>query len=443
MKPSVLCLRCLIGLAALGLFVGIARLFNYGFLVTPLTGFWTLGAAALLLLVAIDRILGVKHSALTCVRECPLSLALGVNQTLVFKITNEGQTPLSLLVSEMAPQELNIQGFPLTLELAPREIRAIRYAIRPEQRGDMAIDGTQIFVKSRLGFWHFQQHYPVVSRLKVFPNFMAVSHLALLMQGGKSQQLGIHVMQRRGQGTGFHQLRDFRDSDSWRQVDWNATAKVGKLISREFHDEKDQQVIFLLDCGRRMRAKDHALSHFDHALNALLLTAFVALRQGDAVGYHTFAGEKQGMKPAKGRTAMNTLINQLYGVQSSIATADFIQAAEVIVTARYRRSLIVLVTNVREDDEEDLIAAVRLLSRRHIVLMATLREAVLDEVVQRPIGNVDDALTYAATVEHLSSRARVISRLAAEGIVLSDCLPAELPVALVNQYLALKRSGRF
>ena len=57
-----------------------------------------------------------------------------------------------------------------------------------------------------------------------------------------------------------------------------------ELVSREYQDERDQRVIFLLDCSRRMRTKDGDLSHFDHSLNAMILLSHVALRGGDVHG---------------------------------------------------------------------------------------------------------------------------------------------------------------
>ena len=80
------------------------------------------------------------------------------------------------------------------------------------------------------------------------------------------------------EGMEFHQLRDYRQDDAPKQIDWKASARVGRLISRDYQDERDQQIVFLLDCSARMRARDGDLSHFDHTLNALLLLAYVALR---------------------------------------------------------------------------------------------------------------------------------------------------------------------
>ncbi|RYY73529.1 MAG: DUF58 domain-containing protein [Gammaproteobacteria bacterium] len=443
MKPSPRLIKIVAALFIASLLIGVTRFYMSESMKALIANVWMLSILVVLAIAFFDVVISRKQAVVSCRREHPKSLALGVNSAITLHIYNETQRPLSLIVSELVPQALNVTAFPATLNIPPQQSHSIKYRVHPDQRGDLQIEGTQIFVTSKFGLWELQHLLPTVSFLKVFPNFMAISNLALLLQGGNSKQLGIHLLQRRGQGTDFHQLRDYRESDSQRQVDWSATAKVGKLISREFQDERDQQVIFLLDCGRRMRSKDQELSHFDHALNALLLTAFIALRQGDSVGYHTFAGVERGMKPAKGHQTINTLINQLYTLESSLANSDYLEAANIIISKRYKRSLVVLVSNVREEDEEDLVIAVKLLSRHHLVLVATLREAVFEETLEQPIHNLMDALQYAGTVNHLNGRARIITRLAVEGVTLSDCLPSELPIALVNQYLALKRSGKF
>ena len=112
-----------------------------------------------------------------------------------------------------------------------------------------------------------------------------------------------------------------------RQIDWKATSRIRKLISREYQDQRDQQVFFLIDCGRRMTAKDGELSHFDHALNSVLLLAYVALRQGDAVGLMTFGGAPRYVAARKGAGMVNVVLNALYDLQPGMSSPDYANAA--------------------------------------------------------------------------------------------------------------------
>ena len=155
---------------------------------------------------------------------------------------------------------------------------------------------------------------------------------AALASGHRLPQLGIHHQRRRGEGSEFHQLRDYRPGDSLRQVDWKATARCRRLISRDYQDEQDQQVVCLLDCGRRMRSLDGRLSHFDHTLTALLLLAYVALRQGDAVGLLTFAGPERWVPPRKTRGTLDRLMAAVHDLEPGLEPTDYLAAAQAALS---------------------------------------------------------------------------------------------------------------
>ncbi len=106
-----------------------------------------------------------------------------------------------------------------------------------------------------------------------------------------------------------------------------------------------------------------------------------------------------------------------------------------------KRSLILVVTNSRDEDLDELLLAVRQLQQRHLVTVANLRETVLDETLRRPVGNFDDAATYAGTVAYLQHRSAAHKKLQASGILALDCLPRELASALANHYWEIKRTG--
>ena len=251
----------------------------------------------------------------------------------------------------------------------------------------------------------------------------------------------MQLRQRRGEGTDFHQLRDFRVGDSLRQIDWRATARFHKPISREYQEERDQQVVFLLDCGRRMRARDGELSHFDHALNALLISAFVALRQGDSVGLLSFAGTSRWVAPLKGRFQISRLLDQIYDLDSSSATSDFLEVAQQLMTRQTRRSLIVLISSLEPQDSDDLAQAARLLSRHHLVMVASMRQQVLTDTLASDVVSIDDALKYCGVSDHLQQQATMYAQLRSDNVIVADTAPAYMHATLINEYMALKRAG--
>ncbi|MDP2875248.1 MAG: DUF58 domain-containing protein, partial [Holophaga sp.] len=227
-----------------------------------------------------------------------------------------------------------------------------------------------------------------------------------------------------------------------------ASARSRKLISREYQDERDQQVLFLLDCGRRMRTLDELegaeMGHFDQALNALFLLGFVALKQGDAVGVATFAEDRpRTVAPHKGLASLERLFQNLFDVQPTAHASDYLAAAETFLKQFRKRSLVILLTNLRDEDDATLMPALQLLRGHHLVILANLREGVVDDLLAQPVQTFEGALDHAAALDYLAQRGALFQRILHGGTSILDVTPAKLPTALVNRYLELKASGVF
>jgi uncharacterized protein (DUF58 family) len=275
----------------------------------------------------------------------------------------------------------------------------------------------------------------------VYPDFSPLSRFALISAERAGRATGAHLRRRRGEGTDFHQLREFRVGDSLRQVDWKATARLRRPISREYQIERDQQIILLLDTGRCMLARDGELSHFDHTLNAVLVLSYIALRQGDAVGMLTSGAQPRWLPPQRGGGAITTLVNSLYDLQARSAPTDFTKMASTLLLRQRRRALVVLVSNLRDEDGDDLVAAASLLRQRHLVCIASLREKALDHALAEPPSDFDEALLAGGAAHYMADRQRCHGRLLQTGVTVMDVNCDDLPKALTETYLAIKRAG--
>lgn len=353
----------------------------------------------------------------------------------------DGYPPAFQLSSE------STSGLPQTLRLAARHQQEtggqrLVYQIKARQRGDFEFAFCDVLLHSPWSFWQRRSRIPVLSRVKVYPNFAELSVYLMLAQQQRLDQLGIHQFSRRGQGGDFHQLRDYRGGDALRQVDWKATSRYRRLISREYQEDRDQQLLLLLDCGRRMRHNGAGRGHLDDALDAMLLLAFSALRQGDAVGMMSFGAQQRWFAPRKGAATLNGLLNAVYDLQAEAVATDYMAMAQQVLQRQRRRSLIVLLTNTRDEDYRELLAAAQLMRRRHLVVIADLRETLLDETLRTPPSNIEGALKFYATDDYLAARRQAHLELGHQGVHMLDVLPQQLAAALVNEYQRLKRSGQ-
>jgi uncharacterized protein (DUF58 family) len=325
----------------------------------------------------------------------------------------------------------------------------LHWRVRATRRGPMQLDACHVAWASPIGLWWRRHGVVGADPVRVYPNFNLVLQYGQLAGDRRLSEMGIHQARRRGLGSDFQQLRDYREGDSLRQIDWHATARMYKLIARDYQEERDQRVIFLLDCSRRMRAMDAHLSHFDQCLNAMLLLAHVAIKQGDEVALQTVAspdGRERVLPAGRGRRQFGALLESIFDLEAGTGHPDFLGAAATLMEQQRRRSLVIVLSNLRDEDHEDLDPALKMLRQRHLVVLADLRESLSDDDAvarqQRP-RPFDQALLGAGRTLYHQQRRLATRQLRQHGVIHLDVEPGQLPGVLVSQYRQLKASGVF
>lgn len=401
---------------------------------------WKLGLATLAVGTGYDLLRLMRTQAPEFERRLSGSIPVGVWSEVELTLANPTSQGLILSVHDHHPTDFEFEGLPLSLLLTARRKLSLSYRIRPQRRGDGLFAGVDILLRSPLGLWRQKRFIERAQLVRVFPNFREVINYAKLALDNDLSQIGVRQWQRRGEGSDFEQLREYRVGDSLRSIDWKATSRYRKLISKEYQDERDQQLVFLLDCGRQMRHRNPSGAHLDHALNAMLLLSYVASRQGDGVGFLAFGGELRWQPPRKGEGLIRRLLERTYDLDSTLEASDYLLAARHLMPLQRRRALVIVLTNSREEDQAELSRAIALLSRRHLVVLVELRETALQQALEEPIDGLDKALRYQGVMDYLYTRAQGLEALRRQGVRLLDVLPDQLSVRLVNTYLDIKSS---
>ncbi len=433
MKPSGTSLILLAGLTLSAFFLPLYEAF---------TILWEIAAAIIAGGIFLDYCLGKKVPALELKRKVKHSLPVGVWSDVALEFKNSGKYSVALRVYDHHPEDCDTSELPLEINLQPGEGLKTFYKLYPRKKGDMTFNNLDLLILSPLQCWWKKISVEKKEAIKVFPNFSEIKKYTLLATDNRLSQIGIIKKQKRGEGNDFHQLRDYRSGDSFRQIDWNKTSRYLKLISKEYQDERDQQVLFLLDCGRRMRHRDSKESHFDQVLNAMLLLTYVAIRQDDAVGFMTFGGIVKWFPPKKNANTIKHILNQIYNLHPTSEAADYLSAAKNVASLQKKRSLVIILTNTRDEDHEDLTAAVTILRKKHLVILSDLREKILDDSLKNDVDSLDSAVLFNTVTAYHESRQKNHTNLNHQGILTLNVLPEKLPAALVNEYLKVKATGR-
>lgn len=402
---------------------------------------WQIAGGVLLLAMLLDVFTLPRRGRITGLRSVPGRFALGVGSQVTLTITHSLSRDLSLEVFDGIPTVAEAEGLPHRVKLPAGEFAAITYEARFMRRGQHAFTAAHVLADSHLGLWRRLHFVAGESQARAYPNYEPVVRFTMLAMANRVEQMGIIKRRRMGASLDFHQLRDYQDGDVLSRIDWKATSRRSTLVSRDFEETRNQTILLVPDCGRRMRALDGGLSQFDHCLNAMLLIAFIALRQGDEVGVVGFGGVQRWLPPVKGAHSMPKLLNHLYNYETSAEPSDFIEAAERVMTLQRRRALVILLTNLRSEDGATLASAVSAMQRRHLVLAATLREQELENRASAQIDHLHDALQYGALTHYFGERRRLLETLRARRVLTVDESAQMLPVALANKYLDVKAGG--
>lgn len=389
-----------------------------------------------------------RRANVRLVRRLPSAFAIGVKKPVHLQFESETARAWSCEVFDHGDASLRVIGLPATFGLFPGKRTDVAYEVTPTRRGELAFEPADVRVRSRFGLVDLLDRLGEAESRRAYPDFQQVARYAWLAGDRRLQEIGIKTYQQRGEGTDFKQLAEYRYGDPVRHIDWKATLRQNKAILREFQDERDQCVMLLVDCGRRMRAYDAegaiGSGHFDQVLNAVMLLSYVALKQGDAVGALTFGtppGEERIFAPRKGAHALNALMGELYSVQPTPTHSDYLSVAQNLLRRHHKRSLVIVITNFRDEDSSELSQALRLLRSRHLVMLASLRERVVGELIASPLESGDAALDVGSAHLYEQSRRDAFNRLAARDALMVDAEPQMLGIELVNRYHAVKRAG--
>ncbi|MGJ8694984.1 MAG: DUF58 domain-containing protein [Verrucomicrobiaceae bacterium] len=387
-----------------------------------------------------DALLVLVGRKADSVRELPGRFAVGIEGEVKVRIFNRSGRALYVAMFDGVPERSDCQQLPWRGWIGKKGYVDVSYPVALHERGEQRFERTHLLVTSLLGLWNRACQVGEEGSTKVYPNYQPVLSYALLAMAHRQDQSGIVRKNRPGLSREFHQLRDYQMGDSMAQIDWKASSKRQSLISRDFQEQRDQSVILMIDCGRRMRTLDGEISQFDHCLNSSLLLSYIALRQGDHVGILSFGGTDRWLPPVKGQHSMTTVLNHLYDYETAPFPSDFNEAAERLLRHQQRRALVVILTNLRGEDSSELTLPLRKLRQKHPVVLASLREEGIDEMVNEEVQTFDDSLGYLAAMDYRAERERALARLREEGIVTIDETAQAFPVALANCYLDTRDS---
>jgi uncharacterized protein (DUF58 family) len=350
--------------------------------------------------------------------------------------------PLRLDVRSPAPGRVRLrQPLPPDLRATPSEADdGLEATVVARRRGrhTLAAPAARVDGPLGLGCWY---HRPGDDEeVLVYPDLVAAFRLALAVRQGLFRETGQRARGPLGLGTDFESIREYLPDDDVRQVNWPATARMGRPMSNQYRVEQDRDVVLVVDCGRLMGAPLGDRTRLDAAVDAVAAVASVADVVGDRCGVVAFDTEvRRSVSPR--RKGARAVIRGVFDLEPTSSDSDY-ELAFRTVRGLKRAFVLVLTDLLDEAAARTLVEAVPLLARRHAVAVASAADTDLEAILRREPRAPVDVYAAAVALDVLGARARVTAQLRRAGADVLEAPPDRLGAACVATYLRAKARAR-
>jgi uncharacterized protein (DUF58 family) len=367
--------------------------------------------------------------------------SLGEPQKVELFVENLSGRGRLIRLRDDVPDEFTAVPRDFELLVPPRRRAVLAYQAVPKRRGTYVFERVDVLIASRLGLWRRQTAWPLATQVRVYPDIHQIARYTMLARRDRLSTLGLRKTRRLGTDNEFERLRDYIEGDDPRHLDWRATARRHKLTCRAYQQNQSQRIIFLIDCGRLMAGDTgDGLSALDHAFNAMLLLAHVALIRGDQVGLLAFSDRIRAyVAPDGGPRRIRRLVHSVHNIFPEFVESRYDRAFLELEKRCRKRSLVVLLTNLFDELNAQVLSEyLHNLTGRHLPLGAFLRDYDLFALADHAPDFGPDLYKGAAAAALLTWREQVLARLQLQGVLTLDVFPRELTAVLVNRYLEIK-----
>lgn len=296
--------------------------------------------------------------------------------------------------------------------------------------------------RGTLGLVWMQRVFRLSQPVLITPDIRPVREKAVQLMHN-DMAYGIAAQLQIGEGSEFEALADYRAGMDRRAIDWKQSARHTALLAKEYRTERNNHVVMAIDAGRAMCEPVAGLPRVDRAVSAALLTAYLALKDGDRVGFFGFDSHPRVASHVMAGQRNFALLQRVAAqIDYSPNETNYTLALSTLAARLRRRSLVIVFTDFTDAiTAEQMLAAVGTLLDRHLVLFVVLRDEELEAFVATEPESPEDVTRAVTAAALLRQRRLVVSRLRHLGVHVIEAAPDQAGPAVVNRYLDFKRRG--
>ncbi|MDR3265718.1 MAG: DUF58 domain-containing protein [Synergistaceae bacterium] len=318
----------------------------------------------------------------------------------------------------------------------------LRLPVVPRRRGRVTLDALWLRWRGPLNLIERWRRQPVDEAIDIVPDVKGI-HEAALQFFSRDTVGGVKTQRMKGEGTEFDSLQDYAPGMDNRMIDWKRSARHRKLLSREFRQERNHQIVLGFDTGHLMIEPIDGVPKLDHAIRAGLLLGWISLHSGDFVGGCGFdARFRSFIKPGHGMSWFTQIQRFTADLAYRTEETNFTLGLAELNSRLRRRALVVLFTEfVDLISAELLIEGLQRMAGRHVVVFVTLRDPMLTRLQSAFPDSFMKVASAVVADDFLRERSIVLKRITRLGVHCLDVPAPAIAAALLNRYLTIKQRG--
>lgn len=409
----------------------------------PLLYVALLGAAALVVAVIADLVIGPPRRDLRLTREPSEHFALRVRAQLSYALENRSARLVRAAAIETPVRALRFDEDETLFDAPPHTRAFATRPVTPIARGADAFGAMYLWYDNAVGLLRRRVEVPAAAAFRVYPDLSAVERYGKLHARNRLIEAGLRRIRLRGQGTEFESLREWSAGDAFRTIDWKATARRGRVMVAQHEVERSQNVMIVLDCGRLMTPRLGEQRKFDYSVTAALSLASIAGLANDKVGLLAFASEiVAASAPRATRSSLAHLSELTYDLEPRFEESNYAKAFAYLRAHLRKRSLVVFFTDVIDPvAQSSVLAELGTLARRHVAVCVFMNDAAVADALETVPQTAPQAYRSAVALGLERERKVAAATLSRAGVITIDVPAAKLTTSLIDEYLRIKQRG--
>ncbi|MFD0051698.1 DUF58 domain-containing protein [Actinomycetes bacterium NPDC127524] len=202
----------------------------------------------------------------------------GENIEISIRITRSSRFPLCyLLVEEKLPSKLSSGGKSakaIVFPLFKKEI-ALHYSFENMIRGEYHLQEIRVRTGDIFGFFEKEESFELRQKLLVLPAYYELPYRQI--ENFFDQGLAGTTKKLQRENSVVSGIREYQQGDQLSWINWKATARMNKIMTKEFEEQKNHDVFIILD--------EEATYFFEELVSFTASFAHSVLKKGIQIGF--------------------------------------------------------------------------------------------------------------------------------------------------------------